>query len=237
MINDKCKIAVSALPTIQNVGAAIRRPWDGEPVPYFVFIHYSLFSIHYSLISMSLRTVGAGALDGPFPGVAIRSPRQKSYGLPRAAGASPRPTTYGYVVGAAFRRPWDGRPVPYSVNEPVHSCKIVSASFRAKPRNLRICRVLSRPSVRRSFDSGCACAQDDAFWRICKRERTDRGSVPLFTLSGGAGGFCWLPAPAGSSAHRPGRSAPAPARTSPPRSCRPRAASSCAHGPPAGRCG
>ena len=63
-----------------------------------------------------------------------------------------RPTTYGYLVGAAFRRPRDGRPVPYSVNEPVHSCKIVSASFRAKSRNLRICRVLSRPSVRRFFD-------------------------------------------------------------------------------------
>ena len=24
-----------------------------------------------------------------------------------------RPTTYGYLVGAAFRRPRDGRPVPY----------------------------------------------------------------------------------------------------------------------------
>ena len=42
----------SATPTIQNVGAAFRRPWDGKPVPYgFGFIHYSLFSIHYSLFS------------------------------------------------------------------------------------------------------------------------------------------------------------------------------------------
>ena len=93
---------------------------------------------------MSLRTVGAGALDGPFPGVAIRPPPAKELriatvaSLPRndmvfgnsqlstlnsqlsivlvvsalptiqnvgAAGAAMRPTTYGYLVGAAFRRP------------------------------------------------------------------------------------------------------------------------------------
>ena len=34
------------------VGAAFRRPWDGRPVPYFVFIHYSLFSILYSLFTI-----------------------------------------------------------------------------------------------------------------------------------------------------------------------------------------